>query len=277
MIILILVVSTYVSRGSSDIGVKLVSKGDKIGVIQLVGPITSSYKVVKQLKQYEENRSVKAIILRIESPGGGVVASQEIYNKVKDIRDKGKPVVVSMGSVAASGGYYIACGGDTIMANPGTATGSIGVIAEFFTWRELFEKIGIEFDVIKSGRYKDTGSPHRNLTPGDRQYLQGLVDNIHQQFIEVVAKERNLSINKVHRLADGRVFTGMQAREVGLVDLIGDYQDAIKLAAQLGGIEGEPNIVQEKKRRFSFFNLFIRRIRWFFSEPWSGRVMYMSQ
>lgn len=259
-ILLIILLVAYISHKQAYDGVNISSRGEKVAVIELLGPIYDSRKIVRQFQQFGEHKSVKAIVFRIDSPGGVVAAAQEIYEAVKRVRNKGKPVVVSMGSLAASGGYYVACGADTIMANPGTTTGSIGVIAEFLNMRKLLDNVGIKFEVVKSGRYKDTGSPFRELTPADRRYLQSWVDDAFQQFVDVVALERNLPRENVLRLADGRVFTGKQALEQGLVDLLGDYEEAIDLAAKLGGIQGKPTIVKERRRRITFFDLLFQQI-----------------
>lgn len=254
MIILIILLVSYVSQKKTYEGVNLASGGDKVAVVELFGLIANSESVVRQLRTYGEHGSVKAIVLRIDSPGGDVAAAQEIYETVRRVRDGGKPVVASMGNVAASGGYYVACGSDTIVANPGTVTGSIGVIAEFPNMQELLKKVGIKFEVVKSGQYKDTGSPHRDLTPADRRYLQAFVNDAYEQFVDVVARERNLPRKKVIMLADGRIFTGRQALQHGLVDLLGDYEVAIKLAAQMGHIKGYPAIVKERRRRITLFD-----------------------
>ena len=260
-LLLILIMVFFAPRNRTDKSVRISSGGDKIAVIELIGPIFESQRITRQLKHFGRQRSIKAIVVRVDSPGGGVAASQEIYEAVKRVRDSGKPIVVSMGSVAASGGYYVACGGDTIIANAGTTTGSIGVIAEFVNLKDLYSKIGIHFESIKSGRYKDTGSPHRSLTTADKRYLQAFVDDAFDQFVDVVATERNLSRDKVLRVADGRVFTGRQAKEYGLVDLLGDYETAIHLAAELGGISGEPTVVKERRREISLFDLLFQQIK----------------
>ena len=260
MIVLIFIMVGNQSGGQRYDGVKLSIKGDKIAVIELSGPIYSARDIVRQFKKYGEHKSIKAILFRIESPGGGISPSQEIYQAVKRVRDSGKPVVASMGAVAASGGYYVALGADTIMANPGTTTGSIGVILEITNLRELFDKIGIRFDIIKTGRFKDTGSPHRDLTEADRRFLQNYVNDAFDQFMDVVAEERGMKKYKVKQLADGRVFTGRQAEKEGLIDLLGDFEDAIDLTAKLGGIEGEPVLVREYQRRRSVYDLFFEEI-----------------
>jgi len=227
--------------------------GDRVALVELSGVITESADIVRQLKKHRENGSVKAIVLRIESPGGGVVPSQEIYEEVKKTCAAGKPVVASMGSLAASGGYYIAVGCSVLVANPGTLTGSVGVISEFLQLEDALGKLGVGLKTIKSGKLKDAGSPVRKMTQEDEQYFQELMDDVHRQFIAVVEEERNLEHEEVTALADGRVFTGVQALELGLVDTLGTYEDAIGIAAALGGIEGDPTVVRERKRR-AWFN-----------------------
>ena len=228
-----------------------VSGEDRVALIRVEGVILDAQQTVGDLKKYAESPTVKAIVLRIDSPGGGVVPSQEIYDAVKRIRSKNnKAVVASMGTVAASGGYYIAAAADKIMANPGTLTGSIGVIMELANFEGLLKKIGVESVVVKSGEHKDIGSPFRKMKEEDRRILQAVMDDVHSQFIEAVAEGRSLDEREVRTLADGRVFTGRQAKAVKLVDELGDLEDAIKLAAEMGGIEGEPKVV-EPRRRFS--------------------------
>jgi len=222
---------------------------DRIALIKIEGVILDSTDTIEELQRYKDSSGIKAIILRINSPGGGVVPSQEIYEEVKKIRDEGeKKVVVSMGTVAASGGYYIASASDRIVANPGTLTGSIGVIMELANVEGLFKKIGVESVVIKSGRNKDVGSPFRKMSPEERVILQQLMDDVHDQFIQAVAEGRGLTEAEVRELADGSVFTGRQAQELGLVDDIGNLQDTIRLTADIAGIKGEPRIVESRKR-----------------------------
>jgi len=248
--ILLIVLLIALSTGASlFLGEAPMVASDKVAVIKIEGVILDSEDVVKQLKKYSENDAVKAIVLRIDSPGGAVVPSQEIYEEVYKVRQNNKQkIVTSMGSVAASGGYYIAAASDKIVANPGTLTGSIGVIMEFATAEELMNKIGVKSEVIKSGAKKDVGNPMRAMTPEERLYLQGVIDDTHTQFVEAVAKGRNMKKEAVWQIADGGVFTGRQAKALGLVDEMGDLQDAIKLAGKLGNIEGEPNVVQEDKK-----------------------------
>ncbi|TLY30324.1 MAG: signal peptide peptidase SppA [Nitrospirae bacterium] len=222
---------------------------DRIALVRVEGVILDAQQTVGELKRFADNPSVKAIVLRIDSPGGGVVPSQEIYDAVKRVRNKNnKMVVASMGTVAASGGYYIAAATDRIIANPGTLTGSIGVIMELANLEGLLKKIGVESLVVKSGQYKDIGSPLRKMSEGDRRILQSVMDDVHRQFIQAVAEGRSLDEAEVQPLADGRIFTGRQAREMKLVDELGDLDDAIRLAADLAGIEGEPKVVEPRKR-----------------------------
>ena len=223
--------------------------GDKVAVVRIEGIIIDSRETIEELRHYRDNPSVKAIVLRIDSPGGAVVPSQEIFAEVQKTRAAGKiKLVTSMGNVAASGGYYIAAATDKIVANPGTLTGSIGVIMELANIKGLLEKVGVKSVVIKSGRYKDMASPFRAMTEQDRALLQSVLDDVHAQFIEAVATGRALEVEQVRTLADGRIFTGKQAQSVRLVDELGDLHDAIKLAAGLVGISGEPRVLETRKR-----------------------------
>lgn len=231
------------------------STEDRIALIRVEGVIMDSQVTVGELRRFSENPSVKAIVLRIDSPGGGVVPSQEIHDAVKRVRTKNnKTVIASMGSVAASGGYYIAAATDRIVANPGTLTGSIGVIMETANVEGLLQKIGVEGVVIKSGKFKDVGSPLRKMSEEERGLLQAVMDDVHKQFIEAVAEGRAIELTDAQALADGRIFTGRQAKEAKLVDDLGDLEDAIQLAADAVGIEGEPKVV-EPRRRFSIREL----------------------
>ena len=251
--ILITVVFVLVLGGSDERTEVVTSgSGDKIAVVDIKGVITSSEEVIRQLKKYRGMSSVKAVLLRIDSPGGGVVASQEMYEEVRKTRDAGTPVVVSMGSLAASGGYYVACGASRIVANRGTLTGSIGVIAEFLQLQDLLGKIGVDVKTIKSGKLKDSGTQTRNMTEEEQKYFQALMDDVHRQFMGVVERERHLSGAATRALADGRVYTGEQAVPLGLVDTLGTYEDAVSIAAAMAGISGEPAIVKERKRRSWF-------------------------
>ncbi len=223
--------------------------GERVAVIRIEGVITDSRETIEELRRFRDNPSIKAVVLRIDSPGGGVVPSQEIHTEVLKARKDGRlKVVASMGNLAASGGYYIAAATDKIVANPGTLTGSIGVIMELANVQGLLEKVGVQSVVIKSGRYKDLASPFRAMSKEDRALLQSVLDDVHDQFIQAVAAGRALKVEEVRPLADGRIFTGRQARTAKLVDELGDLQDAIKLAARLVGIEGEPRVVEPRKR-----------------------------
>jgi protease-4 len=230
------------------------SSGDKLAVIELKEVIVSSEEIVRQFKKYGNDKSIKGIVFRVESPGGGVAASQEIYEEVKKVREKGKPVVVSMGSVAASGGYYVSCGSSRIVANRGTLTGSIGVIMQFIHFNKLMDKVGVDATTIKTGKLKDAGSPMRPSTEEDKKYFDAITNDVYNQFIEVVVEERDLPREIVLGLADGRVFTGEQALDVGLIDTLGTYEDAVNIAAALAGIKGEPQLIKERKRRLTIFD-----------------------
>lgn len=226
----------------------------KVGLVRITGLIAESDSVIEQIRKFAKDDSIKAIVLRVNSPGGGVGPSQEIYEEVRKLRGK-KVVVTSMGALAASGGYYIACASDKIYANPGTITGSIGVIMNFVNVKDLVEKIGIRGMVVKSGEYKDIGSPVREMKPGERRLLQGVIDNVHAQFVNAVAEGRSLERKQVLAIADGRIFSGEQALELGLVDALGNEQDAIGEAGRMSKIEGEPNVVMPPKKRFSILEL----------------------
>ena len=231
--------------------------GEKVAIIEIRGVILDPQPVIEKLVKLRRNEKVKAIVLRIDSPGGAVGPAQEIYTEVKKTQ-KEKKVLVSVGSVAASGGYYIACGADKIMANPGSITGSIGVIVESLNVEELLHKIGLRSVVVKSGKVKDMGSPFRPMTDEEKKLLQGVLDSVHDQFIRAVAEGRNLPLEKVRELADGRIFSGDQAKALGLVDELGNFEDAIALAAKLAGIKGEPEIIYPEKKRFSILDLLLQ-------------------
>ncbi len=226
---------------------------DKIALVKLEGLLVTSEHVVEELDEYADDSSIKAIVLRIDSPGGGVVVSQEIYNAVKNARKEGKKVVASMGTVAASGGYYVAAAADRIVANPGTLTGSIGVKMEFANIEKLLEKIGVRGVVVKAGEYKDVGSPFRDMSEPEKKILQDVIDDVHSQFIKAVAEGRNMQEADVRTLADGRIFTGRQALDLKLVDQLGDLADSIKVAGELVGIKGKPRVI-EKRKTIPFFD-----------------------
>ncbi len=221
---------------------------EKVGVVEITGVIQDAKSAINSLKQFRKDDSIKAIVLRIDSPGGGVGPSQEIYREVQKTV-KMKKVVASMGAIATSGGYYVAAGASGIVANPGTITGSIGVIMGFTNFEAVFKKIGLIPIVIKSGEYKDTGSPLRPMSSEERKMLQQFVDKIHSQFVKDVASGRNLDQQKVETVADGRIFSGQDAITYGLVDRLGNLEDAIEWAGRLGGITGEISIVYAKEKK----------------------------
>ena len=225
--------------------------GPKVGIVEINKPITVSKNIVEDLNYFNEKSNIIAIVVRLNTPGGGVAASQEIYEKVKKIADKGtKPIIASMGGMAASGGYYIALGADTIIANPGTVTGSIGVIMSYPIISDLMDKIGVQYETIKSGKLKDSGSSFRNLTEEERMYFQGLIDDLHSQFAMVVSQERGIPIKEVRKYATGQVYSGKQAMNAGLIDILGTFEDAVHLAAQKAGYLDTPEIIyppEEKK------------------------------
>lgn len=230
--------------------------GSKVALITVEGVILDSKEIIDQLEKYRTNPSVKAIVLRINSPGGGVAPSQEIYEEILKTRQVNKkPVVASMGSVAASGGYYVASAADLILANPGSITGSIGVLLQVPNISGLLQKIGVKSVVVKSGQHKDLASPTREMTDAERQILQGMLDDVHNQFIDVVAEGRQINRKKVEAMADGRIFSGREAQSLGLVDHLGNLQDAIDRAGTLAGIRGKPTVIQERKRGFFLLDL----------------------
>lgn len=251
MTVFVLILKSNFSPGETEL---VHGNGDKIAVVDLVGVIISSDETVRQIKKYRDDHSIRGILLHVDSPGGGVVASQEIYEEVRKTRESGKPVVVSMGALAASGGYYVSCGASRVVANRGTLTGSIGVISEFMRFDPLLKKIGIEATTIKSGKLKDAGSPFREMTKEDQAYFQRLMDGVHRQFIAVVEDERGFDHDSLLAIADGRVFTGEEAVEMGLVDTIGTYEDALQITADMANIVGEPTVVKERKRGLSLFD-----------------------
>jgi protease-4 len=224
---------------------------DKIAIVRIEGVIFNSKDIIKQLKKHKSNSTVKAIVLRIDSPGGGVGPAQEIHELVREIANqKEKKILVSMGSVAASGGYYIACPAEKIVANPGTITGSIGVIMEFPNIQELFKKIGLDTVVVKSGKYKDLGSPVRPMSKEEKRLIQGMIDNVYQQFVNAIAEGRNLPIEQVRQFADGRIFSGKQAKELGLVDELGGLEHTVELAAKLTGLDKKAFYRLEEEKQF---------------------------
>jgi protease-4 len=224
--------------------------GEKVGIIEIQGIITDSKTALQNLKRFREDDSIKAIVIRVDSPGGAVGPSQEIFREIRKT-SKSKKVVASMGSIAASGGYYIAAGADGIVANPGTITGSIGVIMGFTNYEQLLNKIGLVPVVIKSGEYKDMGSPVRKMRPQEKKILKDFARKIHRQFIQDIVDGRNMDKAKVESLADGRIFTGKESKRLGLVDRIGNFEDAVEWAGRLGGIKGKISTVYAREKKFS--------------------------
>jgi protease-4 len=236
------------------------SLAGRVAIIDVQGVIVDSEDIVRQLNKYEDDGSVKALILRIDTPGGGVAASQEIYDGILKFKESGKAVIVSMGAIAASGGYYIACAADTIMANPGTLTGSIGVIFSFPTFEKLMETVGIELEVFKAGELKDVGNYSREVTPEEREMLQAAIDDTYDQFINVIAETREMEIEHVREMSDGSIYTGRQALELGLIDELGTYEDAISLAGEIADLGDDPRVVKEHVRERRFWWEYAQRL-----------------
>lgn len=231
--------------------------GGEVGVIELFGAIDEELgrTFIRQLDRWADKGSIEAIVVHINSPGGGVSISQEIYDAVKRAREK-KPVVAAMASVAASGGLYVACAADRVVANPGTVTGSIGVIFQFNTFRGLMDKIGVDAETIKSGELKDVGSPYRSMTKKEELMLRSVVMDTYEQFVSAVAEGRGMEPEQIYPLADGSIFTGLQAYNLGLVDSLGGLHEAINMAADLAGIGEDPSVVRPfRRRKGSIFDL----------------------
>lgn len=241
-----------------DQGETVVGIGDKIAVVEIEGEIVDSRETIERLHEYADAHAVKAIIVRINSPGGAVAPSQEVFSEILKLRKKtGKPIVASMNSVAASGGYYIAAACDSIVANPGTITGSIGVISQWFNMEELVKWAKLKPETLTSGRMKDAGSPFRAISPEERDYLQAIVAQLHEQFVAAVAEGRRgkLTREEVRALADGRVYTGEEAKKLKLVDSIGNFEDAVDVAAKLAGVKGTPKVLYPRKREGTLLEL----------------------
>jgi len=232
--------------------------GDRIGVVDLEGVILSPQPVVSQLKKFADDSSIKAIILHVNSPGGGVAASEEIYREVKRIRtEKKKKIVVSIETVGASGAFYVASASDRIYANSGSIVGSIGVIAQWVNYGDLLKWAKLKDVVIKTGEFKDTGNPARDLTPAEQAYMQNLIDNMFHQFIEAVADGRGLKFDDVKAIANGKVWTGEQAKDMKLIDSVGDFETVVAETAKSVGISGEPTLVRPEKERKTLMDLLL--------------------
>ena len=235
---------------SADSGLATEPGGEKVGIVELKGVITESRETLQLLKRFREDEAIRAIVLRIDSPGGVIGPAQEIYREVRKTVEK-KAVVASMGAIAASGGYYVASAADGIMANPGTITGSIGVIITYTNFRELLDRIGLQPVVIKSGPYKDAGSPTRSMSAAEKDLLQHFVDQTHRQFVRAIAEGRGMPLKDVEKIADGRIFTGEEAQTLGFVDRMGNLEDAVQWAGRLAGITGPISTVYKRKEKFS--------------------------
>ncbi len=259
--VLILIVATLLWFFLKSREIVPVKAGDYIGVVEIKGPIRSSDTIVTWIRKLRKDSSVKGILLRVNSPGGSVGPTQEILDALKRTKAAGKPIVASFASVAASGGYYVSLAADKIVSNPGTVTGSIGVIAEFPIVNDLLKRLGIEFEIIKTGKYKDSWTPFRKMEKDEKQVLKGILMDIYDQFVEEVSKSRDLPVDSVRKLADGRIFSGRMAYHAGLVDTLGSFEDAIDILKKLAKIEGEPRLLYRKtRRRFSLIDLLLDRM-----------------
>lgn len=258
LIVTVFFLLVYVLGSSTEDG-RSFTLDNKIGVVKVEGFIGDTRDVVDQLNQFGKDDAVKAVVLRIDSPGGGVASSQEIYAAVTDLKKK-KKVITSMGSLAASGGYMVACATDKIVANPGTMTGSISAVMHFANAQELLKKLGLKASAVKSGKFKDIGSPVREMTAEERALMQELVDDIYDQFLDMVARDRNIPKENLRKIADGRIFTGRQAQKLGLVDYLGDMGYAVTLAGEMSGIKGRPEIVYPKKKGSKFWDYLFREM-----------------
>ncbi len=234
----------------------------RIAILPLRGVITDGHALIEQLRDYRRDRSVRGFVVHVDSPGGEVAPSQSIYRALRRASEDGVPVVVAIGSLGASGAYYAALGGDTIIAMPGSLVGSIGVVMEFPNARELLEKVGLRYEVVKSGEHKDLGSPFRDATPEDLALLQGVVDDVYNQFVDAIAEERGLTRDSVLKVADGRLLSGRQAAEYGLIDREGDLSDAIAMAGTMAGLGSDPRTVTPQVRRARWVDLLGSMAAW---------------
>jgi len=244
----LLAVMVLLAVGSTLLPDRWKSPSGEIALVRIQGMLMDSQNIVRQLSNYRHNPNVRGIVLRIDSPGGAVAPAQEIYNEIMKLKADHKTVYASMGTVAASGGYYIACAANYVLANPGTLTGSIAAVMAFSNIEALTDKIGVKPIIIKSGKYKDVGSPLRGMKPEERKLLQSVVDDVHQQFVQAVAKGRGLPVSEVNEIADGRIMTGQQALTLKLVDEMGGLEKTIELLAKKIGVEGRPKVIEEKEK-----------------------------
>ena len=224
------------------------SPSGEIAIVNIHGMLMDSRDIVQQLSDYRHNPQIRGVILRIDSPGGAVAPAQEIYSEILKLRANHKTVYASMGAVAASGGYYIACAADYVLANPGTLTGSISAVMALNNIEELTKKIGVKPNIIKSGKFKDLGSPLRAMTPEEHILLQGVVNDVHEQFVQAIARGRGLPLSEINRIADGRIMTGQQALKLNLIDEVGGLEKTIDLLAKKIGIVGKPKVIEQKEK-----------------------------
>ncbi|MBO8129913.1 MAG: signal peptide peptidase SppA [Candidatus Marinimicrobia bacterium] len=268
IVIIIGLIISLNKPGEMDTSISALGRGNKgnIGVVEIGGMILKSDRIVDELEKFRKSERIKGIILKINSPGGGAAACWEIYNKVSEISKKSKPVVSYLGPMGASGAYYISVACDKIIANPSGITGSIGVIADIPVFYKLMEKIGVEVNIVKSGELKDIGSPYDEFTEEEKKILHSVVMDLYRQFFDAVADNRGLDKNYLNKLADGRIFTGLQAFDYGLVDTVGDFETAVKITAQLSGIEGEPKLVYIKKKKLTLLDLLFSDIEDIYSK-----------
>ncbi len=281
-VLAILVVAALVLGGTMVAALKILAPSsplffkEKIGIVTIDGTISESRSITSQLVKFRKDHGIKAIILRINSPGGSIGPTQEIYREVQKILPH-KQVIASMGAVGASGGYYIAAAAHKIVANPGTITGSIGVLMEFVRVEELLKKIGVDLEIMKSGEFKDIGSPDRKLTERDREILNRLIKDLQKQFVEAVAMGRNLSVEKVEKIADGRVFSGARAKGLGLVDALGNFEDTVELVKEMADIRGEVTLVYGEGKKSVLWDLVFKSgIRFLLSQvnDAAGMIQY---
>jgi len=244
------------SRSNSEV----IHGQGNIGVVEIEGLILKPDRICKEIDKFGKNKRVKAIILKINSPGGGAAASWEVYRKVLEVKEKGKVIISYIGSVGASGAYYISVACNKIIANPSGITGSIGVIADIPVFYKLLNRLGISMETVKSGKYKNIASPYDEFTEDEKQLLQGVIDDLYTQFFQAVYEGRKINKNYLNKIADGRIFTGLQAFKAGLVDTIGTFDDAIELTCKLAGIEGEPRLIYLKKKKVTLLDILLSDI-----------------
>jgi protease IV len=233
--------------------------GPRVAVVEIEGIIVDGTAAVRELREHVENPAIKAVVLRVNSPGGVVAPTQEIFAAIQRARKAGKPVVATLGAVAASGGYYVAAAADRIYANPGTLTGSIGVVMQMANLEGLLKKVGVEYVVVKAGAYKDVGNFARTMSPEERKMLQALLDDVYSQFVDAVAEGRGLERKEVLAFAEGRIYSGQQALALKMVDEMGGFEDAVEAAGKLANIPGRPKLVYPRKK-FSFKDLLENRL-----------------